>query len=73
MERAEYIVLFIFVATGIIALTSAVFDFDWYFQSRRAAVFVSWLGRNGARLFYGLLGLTLIAAGVLFFLYGYRS
>ncbi|MDR1258927.1 MAG: immunity 17 family protein [Tannerellaceae bacterium] len=72
MKISEYIVLTIFIVTGVISLTSALFNFDWYFQSQKAAPFVRWLGRGGARIFYGILGLTLIAAGVLFYLYGYR-
>jgi hypothetical protein len=71
MGTAEYMVLGIFVLSGGMAVTAAVLDLDWYFQSRRAATFVHWLGRGGARLFYGLLGVALIVAGVLFYLYGY--
>jgi small neutral amino acid transporter SnatA (MarC family) len=73
MKTEEYLVLAIFVLTGSISLVAALFNFDWYFQSQKASTFVHWFGRNGARIFYGLLGLTLIAAGVLFFFYGYRS
>jgi small neutral amino acid transporter SnatA (MarC family) len=73
MKTSEYLVLAIFVLSGIISLTAALFNFDWYFQSQKASTFVHWLGRKGARVFYGLLGLALIAAGLLFFFYGYRS
>jgi small neutral amino acid transporter SnatA (MarC family) len=72
MKTSEYLVLLIFVAAGAVSLTAAVFNFDWYFQSRKASTFVHWFGRNGARVFYGLLGVALIAAGLWFLLYGYR-
>ncbi|MDR2811160.1 MAG: immunity 17 family protein [Tannerellaceae bacterium] len=72
METAEYLVLAIFVLSGCVSLAAAIFNFDWFFQSRKAATFVHWLGRNGARLFYGLLGIALISAGILFFFFGYR-
>ncbi|MDR1918691.1 MAG: immunity 17 family protein [Tannerellaceae bacterium] len=72
MGTAEYLVLSIFILTGSTSLIAAVFNFDWYFQSRKASSIVHWLGREGARIFYGLLGLALIAAGVLFFVHGYR-
>jgi small neutral amino acid transporter SnatA (MarC family) len=72
MGTAEYLVLAIFVLSGAVALAAAIFDFDWYFQSQRASTFVNWFGRAGARLFYGLLGLALIAAGIMFYLYGYN-
>ncbi|GAB6394845.1 MAG: immunity 17 family protein [Bacteroidales bacterium] len=71
MKTSEYLVLGIFVLAGAIALAAAVFNFDWYFQSRKASTAVRWFGRNGARIFYGLLGLALMAAGVLFFFFGY--
>lgn len=72
METAEYLVLAIFVLTGSVSLTAAVFNFDWFFRSRKAATFVQQLGRNGARVFYGLLGIALVGAGILFFFFGYR-
>ncbi|MDR1557539.1 MAG: immunity 17 family protein [Tannerellaceae bacterium] len=72
MKTSEYLVLAIFVVAGLISLIAAIFNFDWYFQSRKASTFVNWFGRNGARVFYGLLGLALITAGILFLLYGYR-
>jgi small neutral amino acid transporter SnatA (MarC family) len=71
MKTSEYLVLTIFVVAGVISLTAAIFNVDWYFQSRKASTFVHWFGRNGARVFYGLLGLALIAAGIWFLLYGY--
>ncbi|MDR1499827.1 MAG: immunity 17 family protein [Tannerellaceae bacterium] len=70
MNTTEYIVLAIFVVTGAVSLTSALLDFDWYFQSRTAATFVNRFGRDGARFFYGILGVALMGAGVLFYLYG---
>jgi small neutral amino acid transporter SnatA (MarC family) len=73
MRTSEYLVLAIFIAAGITSLAAAIFNFDWYFQSRKAATFVSWFGRKGARVFYGLLGLALIASGIWFLLYGYRQ
>ena len=42
----------------------AILNLDWYFQTSGAMTFVRWLGRKGARIFYALLGLGLIACGV---------
>lgn len=72
MRTSEYLVLAIFIVAGITSLTAAIFNFNWYFQSRKASTFVHWFGRSGARMFYGLLGLALIAAGIGFLLFGYR-
>ncbi|MDR1644495.1 MAG: immunity 17 family protein [Tannerellaceae bacterium] len=73
MRTTEYLVLALFVLCGIISLAASICDADWFFHSRKASTFVQWFGRNGARIFYGLLGVLLIAAGILFALYGYPS
>lgn len=69
---SEYFVLGIFILAGSFALISSIFNFNWYFNSRKAAGIVSTFGRTGARIFYGLLGLALIVAGIVFFLKGMR-
>lgn len=66
-------VLAIFVLTGIISLTASLLNSEWFFRSQKASAFVRSFGRKGARIFYGLLGMALIMAGVLFFLYGYPA
>jgi hypothetical protein len=73
MRTTEYLVFAIFILTGIISLTAAIFNFEWFFRSPKTSTFVCWFGRKGARIFYGLFGGILIAAGILFSLYGYRS
>lgn len=56
----------IFVAAGAFSICGAAFDWDWFLNSYRARFFVAILGRTGARVFYGLLGLGFIVLGVLF-------
>ncbi len=68
METSEYLVLAIFIIAGFFSLVSSIFNFDWYFNSRKASTFVTFLGRTGARIFYGLLGIALIIAGIMFYL-----
>ncbi|MDR2119001.1 MAG: immunity 17 family protein [Tannerellaceae bacterium] len=72
MQTSELLVFALFVLSGAVSLTVAAGNFDWFFRSRQTATFVYRLGRNGARIFYGLLGIALIAAGILFFFFGYR-
>jgi hypothetical protein len=67
MLLSEYLVLGIFILTGLLSLVSSIFNFDWLFASRKAAPVVGTFGRTGARIFYGLLGLALTAAGIAFF------
>lgn len=67
----EILLLAIFILAGSFALVSSVLNFDWYFNSRKAATFVNIFGRTGARIFYGLLGIALIVAGTYFYLHGF--
>ena len=60
----EYFILILFIALGIFSVIAAILNLDWYFQTSGAMTFVRWLGRKGARIFYALLGLGLIACGV---------
>lgn len=53
--------LFAFLC-GVFVMAAAVLDWDWFFNNWRARFFVDLFGRDGARLFYALLG------GLLFFL-----
>ena len=69
MNPSEYFILFIFMALGLFSLVAAIFTTDWFFQSRGAASFIKLFGRQGARIFYALLGLGLITCGVLGLLY----
>lgn len=70
MLLSEYFVFGIFIFAGLFSLVSSILNFDWYFNNRRAATIVSWFGRTGARIFYGLLGIALIVAGILFLIKG---
>ena len=63
MGPSEYFILVIFIALGLFSLTAAILNIDWYFKTSGAATFIKLFGRQGARIFYGLLGLALIACG----------
>ena len=43
-------------AVGVFTICGAVFDWDFFMENRRARLFVWMFGRNGARVFYALLG-----------------
>ncbi len=58
MGRAALIIFL-----GAFSLFCAVMNFDWFMESRRARIFVGMFGRDGARIFYGLLGLALMGLG----------
>lgn len=64
MGVPEYFLLGTFVFLGIVSVTAAVFNIDWYFQTAGASFFVRKWGRAGARFFYAILGAALIGCGL---------
>jgi drug/metabolite transporter superfamily protein YnfA len=54
----------LFVSAGCFSIAGAYFNWDWFMENRRAWIFVKLLGRNGARIFYGLLGAGLVTLGL---------
>lgn len=67
MILAEYFILSIFIFLGLFSLVAALFNFDWYFKTSNAMTIIHWLGRSGARIFYGILGAVLIICGIVGF------
>jgi Immunity protein 17 len=55
-----------FMAAGGFSIVGAVQDWEWFLQSRKARLFVTLMGRKGARIFYGILGLALVVLGAAF-------
>lgn len=52
------------VLVGLFPIAAAYFDWEWFMTHRKTRLFVSALGRKGARIFYALLGLAFIIAGI---------
>ena len=69
MDPSEYFILSLFIALGLFSIVAAICNFDWYFKTSWAMTFVNWFGRGGARIFYALLGIGLIACGALGLMY----
>ena len=53
------------VLGGLFAVAGGVFDWEWFMTNRKAWVFVKLFGRNGARVFYCILGSVVAVLGVL--------
>jgi hypothetical protein len=49
--------------SGLFVIAAAILDWDWFFEDWRARFFVDALGRDGARLLYGVLGVALLFLG----------
>ena len=69
MDPSEYFILSLFIALGLFSIVAAICNFYWYFKTSGAMTFVNWFGRGGARIFYALLGIGLIACGALGLMY----
>lgn len=65
---AHYIIQSVFVLVGILSLMASVFNWEWFFTAQNSQFIVRTLGRNKSRIFYAILGLAMIAAGICFFL-----
>ena len=69
MEPSEYLILILFICLGLFSIIASLLNLDWYFQTDGAKMFVRKLGRNGARIFYAVLGVALIGCGILGLIY----
>ncbi len=63
-KESPWLIFGILMAGGAFATICSVLDADWFFSSSKAAFFVAIFGRNGARIFYGLLGVVMMGFGV---------
>jgi len=63
----KYIVQGLFTVAGILSILAALFNWNWFFSAQNAQFVVRNIGRKWARVFYGTLGLILIAAAVFFY------
>lgn len=56
MTTAQIILILI----GLFTMAGGVFDWDWFLGRWRAQLCIKLLGRQGARIFYIILGLAVI-------------
>jgi small neutral amino acid transporter SnatA (MarC family) len=59
METKELLVTFLSVGAGVFSVMASILNWDFFFESRKAQTFIKLFGRNGARIFYIILGLFL--------------
>jgi hypothetical protein len=54
----------VILIAGLFSIVCAAFDFDWFMNNPRASIFVKMFKRNGARVFYIVLGIVLCIMGI---------
>jgi hypothetical protein len=57
MEAKELFVTFICIAGGLFVILASIFNWNFFFEDRKARIFILLFGRHGSRIFYGILGL----------------
>ncbi len=55
----------VLAVAGAFTIAAAAKDVDWFMNHHKARLFVSMFGRNGARVFYALLGTFIAVIGVM--------
>lgn len=63
----------IFALAGITSLLAALLNWDWFFNTRNSQTIVRNVGRNRARLFYGVLGIIIFGMAVFFFIETHKA
>jgi len=58
-ENKELIVIIISIGGGAFTILASIFNWDFFFENRKAKFFIKIFGRKGSRVFYFLLGLML--------------
>lgn len=52
------------IAVGVFTLAASVFNWDWFFNARKAQFLIRIIGRTGARIAYSIISLLLIGGGI---------
>ena len=60
----DQITAILLILAGGFSFVGAVANWEWFFNHPRSRFFVKFLGRNGARIFYMVLGSILAGIGV---------
>ncbi|MBF0409743.1 MAG: immunity 17 family protein [Candidatus Riflebacteria bacterium] len=52
------------ILAGSFSIAGGIYNWDWFMEARKARSIVWLFGRNGARIFYGILGLVIALIGL---------
>ena len=53
-----------FVLAGLFSILGAIKNWNFFMNNRKAYIWVKLFGRNGARIFYGILGFVIAIIGL---------
>ena len=58
-ENNDLLPMIILIGAGAFSILASIFNWDFFFENRKARIFVNLFGRKGSRIFYSVLGLLL--------------
>ncbi len=58
-ENKELFMAILMNGIGAFVLLASIFNWNFFFENRKARLFMKLFGRTGARIFYGLLAIVL--------------
>ncbi|MEG1585239.1 MAG: immunity 17 family protein [Bacteroidales bacterium] len=65
MQAVEIFVGILFLIIGAFSFLAGILNWNWFFHSVNASIFLRWFGRTGARYFYGTIGIIVVVIGIL--------
>ncbi|MBR8537510.1 immunity 17 family protein [Carboxylicivirga mesophila] len=57
------ILFYLMIGVGALIFMASLTNWEWFFKQRRAQTIIKLMGRNGARIFYAILGAFFAAFG----------
>lgn len=60
MENKDIFVVVLVIIGGAFSILASIFNWNFFFENRKAKFFMTVFGRQGSRLFYSILGLGLL-------------
>lgn len=55
----------IVIAVGLFCLIASIKEWAWFFNNRKAQKLINIISYKGARVFYGLIGIIFLFAGII--------
>jgi len=65
MSPQDPIFFFVALAAAGFTMAAVIGNWDWFFNNSKARFFTETLGREGARVFYAILAVVILVAGIL--------
>ncbi len=64
MDDKMPLMIAMIILIGGFPILGAVFNWDWFFNNHKAIPIVKLFGRNGARIFYAIIGIFILGIGI---------